>query len=783
MHQSVPVHCDMTGKTETRSAHFWQRLQAVTALKAPADVEDSLWLRILTQLLVSVGILATDIAAETHLSLWAIPCSVVGAIWSGYRRRQPNVLLKGVIAILMVLALVNFFTNLWGQLNDTRLALVELLVQLQVLHSFDIPRRKDLGYSMVIGFILIGVASTLSQTMTFGLFLLIFLVIALPVLVLDYRSRLGIKRPHDERFSWPTTGLDPRRLGGYLLATLGLGLALFALMPRLPAYQLQTFPVSAPIQGQFSDTTQILNPGYVRTGTPRQEGGTGTGTGEGDTGSGMMDNTSYYGFNTRMNQNLRGQMKPRVVMRVRSQVEGFWRVLAFDRYLGQGWEISRNDQTKTVERSSWSYQFYLPRLVLTFGKKKDVVQTYTVVSELPNLMPALHQPKVLYFPTQQVAIDPDGNLRAPLPLMEGLTYTVISEVPYRDRSLLRQSSNRYPEAIKQAYLQVPSAIQARVRRQTEAMLARAPKPLTAPSEKALFLAQELKQRYTIQPDLPPLEAQEDLVEAFLFKYKGGYPDHFSTVLTVMLRSIGIPARLITGFGPGTFNPFTGLYIVQNTDAYAITDVYFPGFGWFAFDPIPGHPLVPPSLEEEQSFTVLQQFWKWVAGWLPSPIAGFLTQLFDLIGQGVSLIISGLLRLLAQGWLGLVVLTVGAIASGLLGWLIWQGWKTWRYRRWLAQLPPVESLYQQMLQVMARRGLPKHPAQTPLEYAQQTWTQQPPQQAAAIEEITQAYVRWRYGGHPANLNFLQQLLKRLTSSRCLNPGGLRQLLVKRPSSRR
>ena len=54
------------------------------------------------------------------------------------------------------------------ELNDTRLVLAELLIQLQVLHSFDLPRRKDLGYSMVIGMILIGVASTLSQTMAFG---------------------------------------------------------------------------------------------------------------------------------------------------------------------------------------------------------------------------------------------------------------------------------------------------------------------------------------------------------------------------------------------------------------------------------------------------------------------------------------------------------------------------------------------------------------------------------------------------------------------------------------
>jgi transglutaminase-like putative cysteine protease len=97
----------------------------------------------------------------------------------------------------------------------------------------------------------------------------------------------------------------------------------------------------------------------------------------------------------------------------------------------------------------------------------------------------------------------------------------------------------------------------------------------------LYIAQYLKQHYSIPTNpltLPFLSENEDLVEAFLFKHKGGYPDHFSTALTVMLRSINIPARLVAGFAPGEFNPFTGLYVVRNTDAYAMTEVYFPNSG-------------------------------------------------------------------------------------------------------------------------------------------------------------------------------------------------------------
>jgi transglutaminase-like putative cysteine protease len=125
-----------------------------------------------------------------------------------------------------------------------------------------------------------------------------------------------------------------------------------------------------------------------------------------------------------------------------------------------------------------------------------------------------------------------------------------------------------------------------------------------------------------------------LVETFLYTSEGGYQDHFSTVLTVMLRSIGIPARLVTGFGPGEFNPFTGFYIIRNTDAFALTEVYFPQYGWFAFDPIPGHEVLPPSIRESETFSTVRQFWNWLAGWLPSPVTGVIEGLINLATQGL-----------------------------------------------------------------------------------------------------------------------------------------------------
>jgi transglutaminase-like putative cysteine protease len=734
------------------------------------EVEESISLRVLVLAMVIVGILATDIAGETEFSWWAIPLSVVGGTWSHYRRRHKNIPVKFCIAIGMLAALGAFLGRLFGELNDTRLALAELLIQLQVLHSFDTPRRKDLGYSIVIGLILLGVAATLSQTLAFAPVLLLFLAISLPTLVLDYRSRLGLsffKNKNETSKNKNPLGLNLKFLCFNFVLIIGLGLGIFAVLPRFPGYQLRTFPVSSPIDVKNDFTGRsIINPGYVREGNANGDSGNGSNTNQNQNGEpGKLDNNFYYGFNTQINQNLRGEMKPKVVMRVRSQVEGFWRVLAFDRYTGKGWEISRNEQVETVRRSPWSYQIHIPRPVI-IGKTQEIVQTYTVVSELPNLIPAMAYPKEVYFPTPMIAVDTEGGLRSPVSLSDGLTYTVVSEVPYRDRTLLGQASNNYPRNITKHYLQIPPEIEQKVKQRTEEILAsynqervgKSEKTLSSTYEKVLYLTQYLKIHYNIPEnplDLPYLSENEDLVEAFLFKHKGGYPDHFSTVLTIMLRSIGIPARLIAGFSSGEFNPFTGMYVVRNTDAYAMVEVYFPKYGWFAFDPIPNHPLIPPSIEETQTFSVLRQFWNWVAGWLPSPVTGFLNHLFGLIFTLIGKTLSKFIALFSQGWTGVLTGLMIATTVGFLGWIGWDRWQKWRIEMVLKKLPPMEKLYQQMLQWVAQKGLAKHPAQTPLEYAQTAYQHHSRASAEIIDEICQAYVSWRYGGYPANVSGLRQ----------------------------
>jgi transglutaminase-like putative cysteine protease len=747
------------------------------------DTENSLLLRVLIQLMVSVGIIATDVAAETQMSLWAVPLSMCGAAWSWRQRQRPQIGIKFALAAALLVALFHFFQNLMGNLNDTRMVLAELLVQVQAIHTFDMPRRKDLGYSIIIGVILISVAATIGQTMALAPMLVVFLALALPVMVLDYRSRLKLPVLAWQRqtFQGQTAALPLKNLSKLLVTALALGLVVFALMPRLPSYQIQSMPMSGdlPVSENF-DAKKIINPGYQSRAGTNQSGKAGTGTGKtGSSGSAepdVFDDSAYYGFNQSINQNLRGELKPKLVMRVRSQAPGFWRVLGFDRYTGQGWVISKNEEAKTVQRPGWASKFNLPTASYTNSRK--IVQSYTTLTELPNLLPALAVPDEIYFPTKELAIDREGSLRSPGGLVPNFTYTVISHVSERNAELLTKAGTNYSRGSLRKdladYLQIPDSLAAKLQPFTEKLIAEYPEhqvsreatPLDNNYDKVLYLAQYLKQNYQVPTNLtglPPMPAGADLADWFLFRCQGvakecvagGYPDHFATTYTLMLRSIGIPARLAVGFDPGYFNPFTGMYEVKNTDAHALTEVYFPKYGWFSFDPIPGHPILPPSVEDSQVFGVVKQVWDWVAGWLPLPITAWLGWFF---GSLMSILVA-IWIFCTQGWFGAICGLAGLVGISFGLWVLSNYWRKWRYSRWLRQQPPMEQVYQQMLGLLQRRELPvRQVHETPLEH----WQGLDQAVGVVVEPIVVAYVAWRYGGEPQNVDYLRSILLTLKS---------------------
>jgi transglutaminase-like putative cysteine protease len=724
-----------------------QGFQKFMPPRVPLVTEDSKELRTLVQVLVGIGIVATDVASGAFeqmfqgggvaTSLWAIPVSIVGAVLSWYQRREGRILIKFLLAIAMLVALGIFFLNISGTPNDTRLGLAFLLIHLQVIHSFDLPRRKDLGYSMAIGLVLLGVSATLSQTLAFAPWLIAFVVIAIPMLLLDYRSRLGLSPATMtyQRLPW-------RILGLITVASFTIGGVIFALLPRLPGYQLRGFPVSTELPLPKNMSSRIRNPGF-----PSQlaKGGK-PGDPKNKNGQQNVDliAKSYYGFNEEVSFENAGfgvELQPALMMRVRSQGASFWRMMAFDEYTGRGWRVKEGSKNMiNLYRQPPFNIIYLPNNALG-SKYESILQTFTMTEDLPNLIPAAPWGNELYFPVRTIAVDSVGNLRSPVDLVKGLTYTVVSAVPDRDREQLARSGQKYPRALRERYLQLPPTISPRVRALAQQITQAAPNRY----DKALLMSQYLKQNYRLASITLPLSATRDVADAFLFGTKAGTPEHFATTEVVMLRSLGIPARLVTGFLPGKYNPWTGYYEVWNTDATAMVEAYFPSLGWFGFDPVPGRDLLPPSPDRTKTFGVAEQTLDTLNRLLPQPIKIFFGYAFGWVGSLIAFVFAWASSLVIDlGWVGGAILAGITTLFVLLGWGAVQSGQWWLRRRRLYELPPPERLYRQMLNLLAPRGLIKLPHQTPLEFLTEIATHSP-QLTATCKTITTNYMRWRYRG--------------------------------------
>jgi protein-glutamine gamma-glutamyltransferase len=90
-----------------------------------------------------------------------------------------------------------------------------------------------------------------------------------------------------------------------------------------------------------------------------------------------------------------------------------------------------------------------------------------------------------------------------------------------------------------------------------------------------------------RPGRPPLVS-------FLFDSHAGYCQQFSGAMALLLRMGGVPARVSSGFSPGTFDEARHEWVVRDVDAHSWVEVYFPRLGWITFDPTPG--IAPPRTQ-------------------------------------------------------------------------------------------------------------------------------------------------------------------------------------------
>jgi transglutaminase-like putative cysteine protease len=183
------------------------------------------------------------------------------------------------------------------------------------------------------------------------------------------------------------------------------------------------------------------------------------------------------------------------------------------------------------------------------------------------------------------------TVRSPQLIPQGDSYNVASDLSVANEVQLRNAGRNYPPEIRQRYLGLPDSITARTRALAFSLAAGQPTDY----DTALAVQDYLRANITYSLEIPAPPAGQDPVDWVLFTRQEGYCNYYASAMVVLLRAVGIPARMSVGFAEGAFDLDVGLYRVVESDAHAWPEVYFPGYGWVEFEPTASQPVLDRTL--------------------------------------------------------------------------------------------------------------------------------------------------------------------------------------------
>jgi transglutaminase-like putative cysteine protease len=706
-------------------------IEMVRRANAPPPPEHSVTFRVATTVAVLVGIGACSAVGELSPTTSVLACvgTITGMVFSYLTRNHPWQWVKLLLAIAVIGVFGAFVVQVigaahTGELSSIEVPLAGLFTWVQVIHAFDVPARRDLLFSLAAAGALLTVAAAQAVSVGFLGYVGIWLGASLVALACSWRSMAG--------------GRGPVPIGSVALsgvAVIVVGGALLTVLPAPRAAQSITLPSSLTSYLPLPDTTAITGGGN-QSSEPAKPGRPGGRIGVG----------GYYGFAGALDTAVRGSLGNQVVLRVRADRPGYFLGETFDTWDGQSWLQSLADRaTEPVTSGSpfdvagMSEQLALqhvrrtpttspvPASIQAFSGPSNV-QTFYVGAFLANLLFATSEPSLVYFPSHTVVVGGDGSIRSTVAMTPGTVYTVVSndsEVAPAILAKVRASSaaHRNDPALR-ADVQLPPHRYAHVAALTRAIVRHAGATTSYAEVAALEAWMGRHVRYST--NIPPLLANQDAVDNFLFVTRKGYCEQISTALTVMLRTLHIPAREAIGYVPGPFDPLSNLYEIQAKDAHAWVQVWFPGYGWQNFDPTAQVPLSPAD-----------------------PGAVLLADVGRAIGRLPWVPIGGASTVLIAG--ELLALRARARRRRPTGW--------------------PERITLQLERRGARGGLPRRPAETLSEYSARLaavgrW-RAGPEVAVSLVAVAGVVERCAYAGHEpdaAGRAFVEQVVGELRAAR-------------------
>jgi transglutaminase-like putative cysteine protease len=652
--------------------------------------------------------------------------------------------------IYIFIYLVDYFFVSRGFLGAT----VHLVLFTMVVRLFSLQRTRDHYMLAVLSFLMVLAAAVLTVGSMFLLSFAGFLLVAVVTFVLmEMRHSVAAEPTHalDPHVASPRVASPTQRMAYALLAIapalmlmiLAGSFLIFFLLPRVSSRYLSAYTPTSDVSTGFTDRVQLGRIGQI-------------------------------------------QQSSAVVMHIEIQNDlqgGYdlkWRGIALSAFDGRVWSNSY-EQTQLRPAGDGSYR--LPSLVDPRGAAAVAGRSirYRILMEPlgTNVFFLAERPQSLTGNFRQVSMDAGGavyDLDSEHPINR---YDAESQLAETDNDELRLAANTAPGGMDE-YLKLPP-LDGRISKLAEEIAAPAPSNY----DKAIAVERYLSTHFGYTLELPRSLPHDPLAN-FLFERKKGHCEYFASSMAVMLRSLRIPSRIVTGFRGGEFNDLTGQYVVRASDAHSWVEAYFPGSGWISFDPTPAGSLPARNGWSRMQLYVdaAASFWReWIINYDAShqrtlgkdaaiSSRGFFDEARRWIGRQHRAMLRsarrahGLFTNFPVRWLGgLIGFAAVPITLLNLRRLI-RGVRAHSLRAHPERAPRESAAlwYDRMVGRMARLGWRKSPSQTPLDFVAAI------QEAALqnkVARFTRAYESARFGKSVDDAQSLPGLFQDITAAETAN----------------
>ncbi|MBV9180789.1 MAG: DUF3488 domain-containing protein, partial [Acidobacteria bacterium] len=666
------------------------------------------------------------LASTGHLDLATVLIVTSALLFRGYllARRRHFLLSERWTNLLTVLCVSFYIADEFMISRAFLSATVHLVLFVMLVRLFSAQRDRDHYLLAVLSFLMVLAAAVLTVDSTFLLALVGFVLVAIPSFILMEMTHASAKSGVHARD--PQTPLAYRQLSFTIAGITPLLLVLiftsaaliFFVLPRISAGYLSVHAAGNDLTTGFCDRVELGRIGEIQ-------------------------QSQSLVMHVQIDQNALGGYPIKL------------RGIALNDFDGRIW---RNTLNKVRLAGDKQGNFVLPTEPGDSASDKTIHYRVTMEPILNGVFFLLAKPRFIQGNYRDIYVDEQGDifdLDGEHPVAR---YDAQSSIPLPPSPPFQPKSPTTLPAILSSYLGLPPALDPRIPALARNITAKARTPL----ERASVMENYLRLHYAYSLEMSSAMTR-DPVAAFLFVRHRGHCEYFASAMAVMLRSIGIPSRVVNGFAGGKFNHLSSRYVIRASDAHSWVEAYIPGLGWTEFDP------TPSARGERQQWSramlymdAMGSFWR---EWIVNYDVGHQLRLTENASRGSRQMVSR-----AQSWvrrryeamlararraedrLGefqvkLALWMFGGLVLTLLVWnvprIVAMG-RRFRLGRRPERAPRAAATiwYQRMLKQTARKGWRKTPQQTPTEFVSIIRDQQLRYQ---VSLFTKHYENVRFGG--------------------------------------